>query len=182
MLRSSGEARSSNSMRLYATWFVGGALHFAGCAQLAPDAEDVLTNPHGAWRALWLVSQGLIWIVVCPQIFWLVMLEPAVQFLGGIDLARSKQLSRYARTAIAVPIMLLVACVAGEGLALFGTTAGAQSTGVVLFLVSCGTAVVAVGAMLLRMAHMLKAVHDDQTESKVTYVIIRNKGAETVSL
>ena len=91
VLRSSGEAWSSPRVRVYTMWQLAALLIAVGSANLASELDDALTDPRAAWRALWFVGVGLIWTVVTPLLFWHIVFEPALQFVGGLDLAHSQQ-------------------------------------------------------------------------------------------
>ena len=90
---------------------------------------------------------------------WLrLLLDPAAQLVGGLDVARSQQLQRWVKLLVWAWALSAHILTAGAGIALFGVTESAQDTGVAMLYGGVAAAGAALGIAFLRMDKLLQGV------------------------
>ena len=122
MLHRGGESWSSYRMFAYYNNMVFGVLFLACYLALLADPAGLLSDGGAAWRWLQLIG-AFTFCCVQPIAFgYGVLLGPAVRFVGGLDAMRFQQLDRAARLGMGAATFCSSVAVAGQGVALFGTT------------------------------------------------------------
>ena len=159
ILQRGGEAWSSYRMFAYYNIMVLCVLHFACYSALWADPAGGLSDGGAAWRWLQLIATFLF-VCVAPNTWgYGVLLGPAVRFVGSLDATRFQQLDRAARLGMGAATFCFSVAVAGQGVALFGTTEDAQDSGVVLMCCAFFVSVSIMAFTCLHMARLMQQVH-----------------------